>query len=830
MPWSPLAGRLNDLPLLIAGPILRQVTPDAVTVWVALRRQADVTLLVLDPDGNTVLRGKRRTIAIGTNLHVVAVTAEVQPPFAPLREGIVYRYDMTFGFQGGLTRALADATESASLAYPPLTLPSFCMPPGDINTLRLIHGSCRLPHGNGPDALALLDDLIAPAASNPAARPHQLLMTGDQIYADDVAASMIVMLTDAADTLLGWQETLPVDAAHGGPAVGAQLSPFARRKVLEDVGFTSEDLDAHLMTFGEYVCMYLFVWSDTLWDTSSLASFLDVTASVKKNTDPRVFKHWERFLEKKRASIESHIGKMKLFRSTVPKVRRALANIPSYMIFDDHEVTDDWNMTRDLCESLYRPAIGLQIVQNALTAYALCQHWGNCPEQFADTGAAPPPPGLTLLRLLDSGNAATYASNTAGIRTRVAVHDFAAVSARQPPAVFHGSGALTYNYTIEGPGHQVIVTDTRSWRAFPRGGDEAPDLLPDSQIRQQIRDVQPPTGGRALLVVLSTNAPPVQPIRSAAVHSTLANAAEHFPDIWESWELPSQSIDRSFPSIDRLFKAITDRLPLVAGERRGPAILLSGDVHISFASRLLFRAATRFEDPPAQRQPVTAVLAQLVASSFRKQTDKTVSFHRIGYDYAPFGTKWLVPRHAPESYVGWNLPAGQKETIGRITYAAGLAGGGTVRRKITGPTTLAVPRGGDGVSIQLEVSRDPDYSYRLDYLTATNEGSLPVNPAPIPPTPGGGTPDARKQAAEAYNKATGNYRAYNKANATTRQIVGLNNLAEITFDWGAGDAKTVIHTLRWRDPTTGLVIFTTYIVNLNPSDPAFPELRVPRLP
>jgi hypothetical protein len=824
MPWSPLAGRLNDLPLLIAGPILRQVTPDAVTVWVALRRQADVTLLVLDPDENKLMRGKRRTIAIGTNLHIVAVTAQVQPPFVDLREGIVYRYDMEFDLEGGLTNTLAGATKNASLAYPPFTLPSFCMPPADINTLRLIHGSCRIPHGNGPDALALLDDLIAQVALNPAARPHQLLMTGDQIYADDVAASMLVMLTDAADALLGWQETLPVDMAHGGPAVGAQLSPFARRKVLEDAGFTSEDLAAHLMTFGEYVCMYLFVWSDTLWDTSSIAPFAAVTASVKKNTDPRVFTFWERFLEKKRAGIESDIGKMKLFRSAVPKVRRVLANIPSYTIFDDHEVADDWNMTRDICEGLYRPAISLQMVQNALTAYALCQHWGNCPEQFGDAGgAAPPPPGLSLLRLLDSGNAATYASNTAGIRMRVAVHDFAAVSARRPPAVFHDPGALTYNYTIEGPGHQVIVTDTRSWRAFPRGGDEAPDLLSDSQIRQQIGDVQPPTRDRALLVVLSTNAPPVQPIRSAAVHSTVANAAAHFPDIWESWELPS-------PSIDRLFKAITDRLPLVAGERRGPAILLSGDVHTSFASRLLFRAATRFEDPPARRQPVTAVLAQLVASSFRKQTDKTVSFHRMGYEYAPFGTKWLVPSHAPESYVGWNLPPGQKETIGRTTYAAGLAGGATVRTKITGPTTLAVPRGSGGANIILQVSRDPDYSYRLDYLTATNEGAVPINPAPIPPTPGGRTPEARKQAAEAYNKATGNYRAYNKANATTRQMVGLNNLAEITFDWGTGDVKTVIHTLRWRDPTTDRVIFTTYMVNLDPSDPAFPELGVPRLP
>ena len=72
-------------------------------------------------------------------------------------------------------------------------------------------------------------------------------------------------------------------------------------------------------------------------------------------------------------------------------------------------------------------------------------------------------------------------------------------------------------------------------------------------------------------------------------------------------------------------------------------------------------------------------------------------------------------------------------------------------------------------------------------------------PVPIPPIPGGSSPDARRQAADAYHKATGNYRVYNKANATTRQMVGLNNLAEITFDWGAGDAKRVIRQMRGTD-------------------------------
>ena len=40
-------------------------------------------------------------------------------------------------------------------------------------------------------------------------RPHQLFLTGDQIYADDAADALLFMLTDAANNLLKWDELLP---------------------------------------------------------------------------------------------------------------------------------------------------------------------------------------------------------------------------------------------------------------------------------------------------------------------------------------------------------------------------------------------------------------------------------------------------------------------------------------------------------------------------------------------------------------------------------------------------------------------------------------------
>ncbi|MGZ5792895.1 MAG: DUF7800 domain-containing protein, partial [Croceibacterium sp.] len=69
MTWTTLASRLNDLPHVLAGPLLRQVTPKSVTVWVAVRKPGSVSLTVLDASGGQVMSASRHTVAVGTNLH-----------------------------------------------------------------------------------------------------------------------------------------------------------------------------------------------------------------------------------------------------------------------------------------------------------------------------------------------------------------------------------------------------------------------------------------------------------------------------------------------------------------------------------------------------------------------------------------------------------------------------------------------------------------------------------------------------------------------------------------------------------------------------------------
>lgn len=825
MAWESLQNSLGNKPQVLAGPVLRKVTPESVTVWVATRTAATVELSVADGGGSPAASGTGRTVAVGKNLHIVAVTARPGSPGSPLTEGVVYTYNLRFKFDNiADPMDLPEATRQASLAYHPMFRPSFALPPQDLNQMRLLHGSCRMPHAEGKDAMPLIDDLIGATANNAYARPHQLLLTGDQIYADDVADALLLVLSDAAHVLMGWDETLPVPASLIDPATKLPL-PASRKNELSQAGFTSVDLRSHLMSLGEYLCMYMFVWSDVLWPTD-LPNYHDLLTKIRLG-DADLDDFLKVAFVRGTEAAKKRLNK---FAADLWKVRRALANVPTYMMFDDHDVTDDWNGTLHICRKHYSKPLGIRVMQNGLTAYALCQHWGNVPEQFGKVDAAPTPPGRALLEMLDPGlidpsraiplgqRAARYEQDSKDVRALLGMpEDKHEVEVAK--AVVHKPGSLLYNYTIEADGHQIIVTDTRSWRSFPKGGREPGELLPPAQLNEQIL-ATPELGSRALLVVLSTTSPAVPAIRSAARHPLIARIGaritegDRSPDTFEAWEIPSETFDR-------LLRTLTSKLPKNSSdERYGRVILLSGDVHHGYASRLSYRARTRFED--VTDQPATAVFAQLVGSSFKKETNSTRGFQRDGYTYAPLPAHvlGLIPPHVPEGYVGWNVTPGTKLDVGRETITT--VPPFDVKIDFKGPT-LALWRERFPKNT-FRLHRQPDYRYRLDYLIPLRQDpDDPGNDPSIPPLPTGTTPDDRHAAAAAYKAAHALYRLHNRKPGKEK-LIGVNNFSEVTFDWGAGDDKAVRHTLRWHAPGNEQFA-TTYLVSLNPNDDDYPDIK-----
>lgn len=839
MAWKSLKHLLNDKPRVLAGPILRKVTATSVTVWIAMRIGATVALSVQDEKDVQVMGGERRSVAIGKNLHIVAVTASMMPPFENITEGIVYRYNLSFKFDDNSHGDLAVATDNAVLSYPPWTLPSFALPPKDLNLLRLIQGSCRMPHAKGLDMMPSVGPLIEQSASNAYARPHQLLLTGDQIYADDVAYPLSLLLSDASEALLEWTEQYESRLVPQKPRPVTDLHPLAREQLLWRAGFTTVDLPGHLMGLGEYLAMYLFVWSDVLWPSKT------VTVPAAEELETEFLSRWSRMAEAPwpnlavpylemsvREKIQSQRFSLMKFRDGLPEIRRVLANIPSYMIFDDHEVTDDWNMTRGFCNGVYGNELGLRVVQNALVAYSLCQHWGNVPEDFLPASLVQlPRPGTSLLALLDTPQptaanafqqkAAEYDRKSPDIRKLVAVHDAAMVRARQDHAVFHGSHSLQYHYTVEGPSHQIIFTDTRTWRSFPKNTDGTHLLskTPQTdQYKEQILDA-PDTGNRLLFVVLSTNMPPVQPIRAATRHARISNKIKHHPDIYEAWELPSVAFDR-------LLVALTSKLPLDASNQHmGPVIVLSGDVHFSFASRIMYRATKRYEDD-AQPRGAMAVIAQLVCSGFKKQDEDTIRFHRVGYYAAP--TPWVADRlirHTlQEGYVGWNFPKGAKTPVCNVQLGA-MRMPLIIDKQTIDVSDTKEQLASEFNSRAVDLVEPAHYRYRFDYLLPTKQLS-PTSPPTMPPLPAGASPETRKAVAQAYFEAIKTYRTHNQINPP--KVVGRNNFGEIRLDWGAVESRKVHYNVRWQDPGDAAIKMTTYSVRLDlnkPDDKEFPDIK-----
>jgi hypothetical protein len=121
-------------------------------------------------------------------------------------------------------------------------------------------------------------------------------------------------------------------------------------------GLTSPNAGNHLLSFGEFAAMYLLAWNAENWPVK----FPDITTIRSEN----------------QKQYHKQIRQLEKTRKDLPAVRRFLANIPTYMIFDDHEITDDWNITREWHENVKTsicrksPSSDLTILCNS--RYCIC--------------------------------------------------------------------------------------------------------------------------------------------------------------------------------------------------------------------------------------------------------------------------------------------------------------------------------------------------------------------------------------------------------------------------------------------------------------------------
>ena len=185
-----------------------------------------------------------------------------------------------------------------------------------------------------------------------------------------------------------------------------------------------------MISLGEFAALYLSVWSNALWGTEvpgarfapnpdkpgdnraffwdevlpdegvivmppvvfpdRIAGHLYVAPSWQAETDPAKREKKRKKADEERqekekqrpSDLRTFFAIIADFRKSLPKVQRALANVPTYMMLDDHDVTDDYFLNPIWRDRVLTSALGQAILRNAMVAYALFQDWGNDPLRY----------------------------------------------------------------------------------------------------------------------------------------------------------------------------------------------------------------------------------------------------------------------------------------------------------------------------------------------------------------------------------------------------------------------------------------------------------------
>lgn len=731
------------LPLIVAGPIVRRVEPELATVWVALSEACNVKLHVyagptmaestIQSKNSLVESPMTPTRAFGEGLHIIALTVEPDPLLGPNQ---LYSYDLaihpmtgtgpfdlkTLGLladeqsqtgrtQGGVVHD--DAPLNLALGYVTDQLPSFLTCPEDLDDLRLVQAGCRNSASATQDAAGWIDEVIGDARFP---RPHQLLMTGDQVYADSFNTAMLKMANEIGAELVGENVTETMlavadDSVVGHPGANQEIAmnldnfPVFRRSFLcKDHARLTTGASNHLLGFGEFAAAYCMAWNPSIWrtiatepqifldnepETSLIAEYLTPWEHHRADGKYRMSdQKWRRHREK---AYDKWLYRAEVYRSTIPQVRRALANCATYMMHDDHEITDDWNASREWADRVYTPArpLGRRILRNGMSANAIFQAWGNDPKAW------------------ESGNKADFLTALSVAWTNPLngeVPDRAEITSidraiRLPPADgSHDPELIEWHFEVNAKSHKLVVVDTRTKRSFAtRSG---PARLLGKSLPDQVPSRSAGSTDTRLLVLMAPQ-PPLfpalfdqiaQPIAGAIVSYMAANKnagkqdrAPHELSEQGDTKLEGESWGLEYFGLEELLNQI---------EGYKKALIISGDVHFSYAMEMDYWKKASTTGPSRY--------VQLTVSPSRHQWSPAAVDVLLR-------TSGLVSRFAelghPAERLGWTSSGSVPQSASQLPY-------GLAARAKRSPALLPAKGWPAGTT----VPNPPDWTWRLDIV------------------------------------------------------------------------------------------------------------------
>lgn len=356
---------MDSSPEILCGPFVRRLERKQLIVWFVTTQRHRYNLhLSPEPSGLLV---ELDTIQIGERCYVnqfITSFEQAEQTF-PVDTEIEYQ----------ISKPATDKVHLLDLSQHALSgkeKPNFIVASKLKN---VVQGSCRKPHHHAPDAFESLANKLS---DHEITRPDYLIMSGDQIYADDIAGPMLVAI-QALSKELGLYTATHELGALSKQQLDWRYSMFSRSQILPkkheqsrwssfwhgDAIISSRYHDNHLIGLDEFFACYLLTWSSTCW--KMVLGEVDQAAS--------------QVATKNQAEYDQEWQILKGFVDSLPHFEKMLANTPTLMIFDDHDVTDDWNLTADWEQHVYGNRVTKHIIRDALVSYTVFQGWGNCPDQ-----------------------------------------------------------------------------------------------------------------------------------------------------------------------------------------------------------------------------------------------------------------------------------------------------------------------------------------------------------------------------------------------------------------------------------------------------------------
>jgi len=336
--------------------MVRLATPETVCIWLATSNANGCAISLVNQQHDS----KEDILQLGEHLFIRLIHLSAKEGLFPTDELIEYQIKTS------------EDIDINTYCYDESDFPAFVIPNKIEN---ILHGSCRNPHHPSEDALISADNYQNTERNQGKIGSQLLLLSGDQIYADDVAGPMLQAIYQLINKLGIFKETsLNVDLSND---INEQLYKRAQKlpvtawqdrskrtlgywlkKDLEH--FTSAKSENHLIGFEEFVAMYLLCYSKQAWQCI--------------NIDLLTFKSNEQNIQK---LFEDEKAALLNFVSGLHHSQRLYANMSCLMMFDDHDVTDDWNLTANWEQNVYQDAVSRRIVSNGLISYWIFQGWGN---------------------------------------------------------------------------------------------------------------------------------------------------------------------------------------------------------------------------------------------------------------------------------------------------------------------------------------------------------------------------------------------------------------------------------------------------------------------